>query len=83
MDIFKLMLEQLVEVLPDLKNRDILPTDSLRDLCPNSIDRMDVLVMTLEALDLNIPYTRLHGPKNLQELCDLLAENIKSKSSIS
>ena len=80
MDIFELLSANMVEVLPNLKNVDIKPTDSMRDLCSNSIDRMDVLVSTLEALDLNIPFTELHGPKNLQELADLLAKKTSEKT---
>ena len=80
MDIFELLCANMVEVLPSLENVDIKPTDSMRDLCSNSIDRMDVLVSTLEALDLTIPFTELHGPKNLQELTDLLAEKMSQQA---
>ena len=80
MDIFDLLCANMVEVVPKLENVQIKPTDSMRTLCTNSIDRMDVLVSTLEALDLTIPFTELHGPKNLQELADLLAKKASEKT---
>ena len=80
MDIFALLCASMVEVDPKLEHLQIKPTDSMRDLCSNSIDRMDVLVSTLEALDLTIPFTELHGPKNLQELADLLAKKASEKT---
>ena len=80
MDIFALLCANMVEVVPKLENVQIKPTDSMRTLCTNSIDRMDVLVSTLEELDLSIPFTELHGPKNLQELADLLAEKVSQQA---
>lgn len=80
MEVFELLCANMVEVLPNLQNVDIKPTDSMRDLCSNSIDRMDVLVSTLEALDLTIPFTELYGPKNLQELADLIAKKVSEQT---
>ncbi len=80
MDIFALLCTNMLEVVPKLEHVHIKPTDSMRDLCSNSIDRMDVLVSTLEVLDLSIPFTELHGPKNLQELADLLAKKVSEQT---
>lgn len=80
MDVFQLLCRKMIEVLPRLEQVEIKPTDSMRNLCANSIDRMDVLISTLEALDLNVPLTQLHGPKNLQELTDLLSEKVSQQT---
>ena len=82
MTVFERLCQNMVSILPSLANRHIKPNDSMRDLCPNSIDRMDVLVQTLEDLQLVIPFTQLYGPKNLQELADLLQQKLDQQSLV-
>ena len=38
----------------------------------NSMERAEILIATLEAIDLVVPMTELHGPSNLGELIELL-----------
>ena len=42
------------------------------DIGIDSISRQDVLVLTMEALGLNLPMVQLFGPRNIGELADLL-----------
>lgn len=60
------------EVLPELEGHDFKPTDSLRALGANSIDRADILMMTLESLALNIPLIEMAKAENIGDLAGII-----------
>lgn len=70
--VFEVITRMVVEVLPHLSGRAFEPTDVLEQLGANSMDRADIVVMTLQELGLNIPLTEVFGPKNIGELAELL-----------
>jgi len=76
-DIFKVVLKHVYEVLPDLQGRELQPSDSLRELGANSIDRADITMEIMEALSLSIPRVELLGPTSLGELVDLLQTKLQ------
>ena len=61
-----------LEIIPELQDRPIAATDSMRALGANSIDRGDVVMMTLERLSLNVPLSEVAKAGNLGELASLL-----------
>jgi polyketide biosynthesis acyl carrier protein len=77
-DIFKLLIRNICEVIPDLKGHDFKPDDRLADLGANSVDRADIVMMTMEALSLQIPRVELSGAKNIGELTNVLYEKLQS-----
>ncbi|MEV5432447.1 acyl carrier protein [Streptomyces sp. NPDC052701] len=70
--VFDLIVEHTREVIPELEEHRFAPTDSLRDLGANSIDRAEIIVMTLESLSASIPLVELADAKNIGELADLI-----------
>jgi len=60
------------EVLTDLATHQFVSTDRLADLGANSVDRAEIVMMTVEKLSLQIPRTEVFGPRNIGELADLL-----------
>ena len=70
-EILKIIIENLLDVIPEIASEDITRSDSLKDLGANSIDRADIIEMTLESLSLNIPLTELGAAGNIGELVDL------------
>jgi polyketide synthase PksN len=64
------------EIIPELANVPIGPTDSLRDLGANSVDRADILMLTVESLALNVPLAAFHGAQNIGELAELLVQEL-------
>jgi polyketide biosynthesis acyl carrier protein len=72
--IFNTIVQQTLEVLPDLEGRDFVETDSLRDLGANSIDRSEIIMMTMEELELNIPMIHMAKAENMGELAAIMAE---------
>lgn len=69
-EVFGIIRRNLLEILPDLNVEEIVPTQSMKDLGANSVDRMDVVIQTKEALDLKFPLNELGGIENLQGLTD-------------
>jgi polyketide biosynthesis acyl carrier protein len=61
------------EVIPDLASHDFKGSDSLRALGANSVDRAEIVMMTLETLALNVPMVELAKAENLDELARLIA----------
>ncbi|MFJ6851018.1 acyl carrier protein [Streptomyces sp. NPDC091271] len=70
--VFDLIVEHVREVIPELENHRFEPSDSLRDLGANSIDRAEIIIMTLESLSVRIPLVELADAKNIGELADLI-----------
>jgi polyketide biosynthesis acyl carrier protein len=63
---------QIRQVVPELENEPIAPTDAMADLGLDSVSRQEVLIMTMEEIGLNLPMVQLFGPRNIGELTDLL-----------
>ena len=78
-NIVKVIVTIIGEVLPQLNVNDIRASDRLEALGANSIDRAEIVMMTLESLNLKIPLTEVSGPKNIGELAELL--NVKLQSA--
>lgn len=70
--ILNLLIGQLREVVPELQDRAIGAADSMADLGANSIDRAEIILNTLEDLNLQVAMVEMRGPRNLGELADLL-----------
>ena len=77
-EILETIARHACEVIPDLKGRKFVPGDSLKKLGANSIDRSEIVTMTLESLSLNIPLIDTVGAENIGELADLLHEKLQS-----
>lgn len=76
--IMKLIIRHCCELIPELKGREIKLSDTLEDLGANSMDRADIIMMSMEALALKIPRVELFRTKNIGGLVDVLYEKTKS-----
>ncbi|WP_459212145.1 acyl carrier protein [Aquimarina rhabdastrellae] len=65
----------IIEVLPDLDSNQIQIEKSLKELGANSIDRMEVVTMSMEELNMKIPLMSFAHASNIQGLVDVLIEN--------
>lgn len=70
--VFDTIVAHTREVLPQLERHEFQRTDSLRALGANSIDRADILIMTLESLGLNIPMMDMAKAENIGELATII-----------
>lgn len=71
-DILQIIISHVREVLPELETHDFTSTDSLRALGANSVDRADILMMTLESLALDIPLVDMAKAQNIGELASII-----------
>ncbi|UXI65995.1 acyl carrier protein [Tahibacter amnicola] len=71
-DIFAIIVGHAREVLPGLDDHAFQFSDSLRDLGANSIDRSEIVMLTLESLSLKIPMIEVAKAENMGELATLL-----------
>jgi len=76
--IFNLVVRTVCEVIPELEGHAFQPDDRLVDLGANSVDRAEIVTMTLEALSLSIPRVELSEAKNIGELVRILYEKSRA-----
>ncbi len=73
---FELIKKQTIEIVPELADVDIKITDSLKDLGANSLDRAEILMFTMDELELDIPRVELFGANNIEELAVMFADKV-------
>ncbi|HVI46508.1 MAG TPA: acyl carrier protein [Chitinophaga sp.] len=73
-EIFQTLIRSIREVLPELREHQFQEEDQLKELGANSIDRVEILALTVEVLSLDIPLTALQGAHNIGELAALIKE---------
>jgi polyketide biosynthesis acyl carrier protein len=72
--IVEVIIRHTREVIPHLERYQLQPSDSLKALGANSIDRADIIMMTLESLCLNIPLVAMAKAENIGELAGIIHE---------
>ncbi|WP_372362124.1 acyl carrier protein [Xanthomonas sp. NCPPB 1325] len=73
--ILEVIIRHVRDVVPGLENHVFTPGDSLREIGANSIDRADIIMMTLESLSLSIPLVDMAGAQNIGEIADIIHAN--------
>lgn len=73
-DIFSILVQHTREIVPELEQHHFEWGDRLADLGANSVDRAEIIMMTLEALSLQIPSIELSEARNLGGLAEILFE---------
>jgi polyketide biosynthesis acyl carrier protein len=78
-DVFSKIVEHTREVLPELQDHVFQRSDQLVNLGANSIDRAEIVGMTMESFALSIPRVELFGVKNIGELSDVIHAKLLKK----
>lgn len=73
-EIASLIRENLLEILPELSGENFSYDDSFVELGANSIDRGELITITLERLDLDVPRIEFVCAQTINELADLIVE---------
>ena len=76
--IFELVVRHACEVIPELEGHEFQPAERLADLGANSVDRAEIVALTMESLSLQIPRVELFGAKNIGELVNVLYEKSRT-----
>lgn len=77
--VFELVRSKVVEVLEGLDPAEVKPERSLVELGANSLDRVEVAMLSMEELGLRIPAGELSGVSNLGELTRLLTRHLQAR----
>jgi polyketide biosynthesis acyl carrier protein len=70
--IFELIVLHAREVIPALEDRHVRFEDSLKALGANSIDRSEIVMMTLASLSASIPLIEFARAENIGGLADII-----------
>jgi polyketide biosynthesis acyl carrier protein len=73
--VYEVVKTVIMEVLPSVKSEQISIEKNLKELGANSIDRMEVVTMSMEELGLKIPLMSFAQVSNIEGLVDVLTEN--------
>lgn len=73
-EIVHLIKENLVEIIPELAGEEISVDETLVDLGANSVDRGELITLTLERLNLDISRIEFVSAQTINELADLIVE---------
>lgn len=65
--------QKIRDIVPGLEGHAFRDSDSLTDLGANSVDRAEIMMMTIETFGIEIPRTELVKATNIGELADLIA----------
>jgi polyketide biosynthesis acyl carrier protein len=71
-DVVKIIAEHARAVVPELQEHEFAPDDRLAELGANSIERAEIVVLTLSSLSLRIPLVATLQARNIGELAELL-----------
>jgi polyketide biosynthesis acyl carrier protein len=69
-EVFELVVRHTCHVLPHLAGRTFDPSDQLKELGANSVDRVEIVVMTMESLGLEFDLVELGRVHNIGGLAE-------------
>lgn len=72
--VFAVVRRTTVEVLPDVTPEAVSINGNLTDLGANSIDRVDIVTMSMEQLGITVPPAEFERVHDLRSLVTLLRE---------
>ena len=76
--IFEVIKSNLLSVVVDLNPDEVTIEKSMTELGANSVDRVEVVMYSTEALGLKISPAELHGASNLAGLVEILKRHAAS-----
>ena len=77
-NVMEVIIRHAREVLPGLADHQFTSDDSLRELGANSIDRSEIVMMTMESLSLSIPLIEVARAGSVGELASILHSKLAS-----
>ena len=73
--VYQVVKNVITQVLPHLEPEVISIEKNLKELGANSIDRMEVVTMSMEELGLKLPLMSFANVSNIEGLVEVLTEN--------
>lgn len=70
----QMLRESIIEVLPTLSATTINELDSLKNFGANSIDRAEIIMLTMSRLKSKLPLVAFASAKNIGELINIFSQ---------
>jgi len=77
-EMFAVVKANMQEIVEAAKGRDILETDSMRDIGADSLEIVEVVSRSMKQLRIKVPRTELTKAENLKDLLDLFERSAAS-----
>ena len=77
-EVFEVVKKNIVDILPDVVDGDIRISDQLKDLGANSVDRADIVIQSMEDLNLKLSLVELGVAKNIEGLVSLFHQKLSA-----
>lgn len=74
-EVFEIIKENILEILPDVEESDITLENSLKTLGANSIDRMDIIVDTMNAMKVKVPMVEFGKANCIGDIITIICEH--------
>jgi polyketide biosynthesis acyl carrier protein len=74
-EVFNVVKNNILDILPKVQPDMVSIEKSLSDLGANSVDRMEVVTLSMEDLGVKIPLLSFAGVTNIEGLVDVLFNN--------
>lgn len=78
-EVVELIRQNLVEIMPELEGETFSNDEELTELGANSIDRGELITLTLEKLDLDMSRLEFAGAKNINALAELITKKMSNQ----
>ncbi|MBT3879749.1 MAG: acyl carrier protein [Candidatus Scalindua sp.] len=75
-EVFQVVKKNIYDILPFLAGKEIVIESSLKDLGANSIDRMEIVTLSMESLNVKIPPNEFADVNDIKGLVNLLQEKV-------
>jgi polyketide biosynthesis acyl carrier protein len=75
-EIFEVVKKNALEIL-DVGSDMVTIDKSLSDLGANSVDRVEIVTLTMEDLGIKIPFMSFAAATNIEDLVDILSSNLR------
>jgi polyketide biosynthesis acyl carrier protein len=79
-DILEVLRKNVTEVVFGLPGAAVTPMASLRELGADSVERAEILTLTLRDLQLRLPLVALAGAKNVGDLVEIFAAHLGARA---
>ena len=73
-EIFEIIKENILDIIPELDLSEVTMKDSLKEIGANSVDRADIIMFTVESLNIRIPMVKFGNAANIGDIVDIMYE---------
>lgn len=78
-DIISILKENMMEIIPELEGEELPLDESLVDIGLNSMDRGELIALTLEHLELEVSRIEFAGVNTINKLAEIFVEKYSAQ----